>query len=196
MKKLLFIIPLLFFASCYKNNKIIDKAHKTFYVNGISAIEGKDKIISSLKGMGFEMDGDTIADVDLSVFGKEHTQYAVFKAKSITPSQFSALSYGLFDDLPALYYRGETPITEDSCRIFLSWYLTGEVEKYSIMFGDYNVMPDENVVVVNKRLAEQFPHSKIGNKDSGYRVYYDDNGVELYFTDLYFLDICKKEQEE
>jgi len=98
------------------------------------------------------------------------------------------LTCGLFDNLPS----GFTFNGNGKWRVYLSWYKSGEINKCIISFEDNLPLPNEDAVEVNKRLSALFPHSKIGNSSYGYKTYYDDNGVEVYFTNSITLEMEKK----
>lgn len=191
MKKIFF---LLFIAtaiiSCSHNNesfKLLDDEHKTFFVNGVSAIEGNKAIINSLEEIGFEI--GEIEKVDLSVFGKGITYYTVLRStRPLTKNEYNKLTNGLFADLPSgdLIYD---EVCHNGCGVFLSWYESGMVQQATIQASRISI--EEDAIEVNKRLATIFPHSKVGNS-WGYMTYYTDYGVEVFYTNDYFLSIEKK----
>ena len=55
--------------------QFLDDEHKSFYVNGVSAIEGHSAIIKSLEEIGFQM--GEVNEVDLSIFNKSITYSTV-----------------------------------------------------------------------------------------------------------------------
>lgn len=192
-KKTIILLTILFaFAlpSCRKTEEksLLDPEHKTFKVNGISAIDGYEKIANSLKEMGFKMDGE-VTELDLTIIGKPFTYYASYTAVGLTEEQASKLTGGLFDNLPS--GRPFEAFAKDSCGISLSWYKSGEVCSYTIDLG-YD-MPGEDYTEVNKRLSTLFPHSKIAQKSTGYKSYYDDNGVEIFVPNSYWININKED---
>lgn len=192
MKKILLVLLVLsLFISCgSRNDQIIDVVHKTFYVNGVSAIDGYDAVYRSLQDVGFSIDKEGVKELDLTIIGEGFSYYANHYADNLTDSQVSKQTGGLFEDLPskAIYSADE------EWRVYLSWYATGEVNKCIIECGWNIPLLPEDALEVNKRLAVMFPHSKIGNSRFGYKVYYDDNGVELYFTDSFRIEIEKKQE--
>ena len=210
MRSCLFIICLLLTVACTnkQQTKIIDEEHKTFYINGVSALEGYKAVSNSLKNIGFTIDKDAwsddlnakdgILECDYRLIGEGFYYIAFYDAKRLTNEQLSKLTYGLFDNLPSGFTlseqlefdKAEGLCDEDyhCCRIHLEWYRSGEIKYYSIRFK--GGLSDEDEIEVNKRLSALFPHSKISN-GSGYRTYYDDNGVEVYFPNNTSLDISK-----
>ena len=76
MRYFLSILCLLFIVACDKQQtKIIDEEHKTFYVNGVSALDGYEAVSNSLKNIGFTIDKDGVAECDLTNVGKGFTYY-------------------------------------------------------------------------------------------------------------------------
>ena len=82
MKKLLALVLLsLTIISCNtgkESYKFLDEEHKSFYVNGVSAIEGYSAVIKSLEEIGFQM--GEINEVDLSIINKGITYSTVLKS--------------------------------------------------------------------------------------------------------------------
>lgn len=206
----LFIICLLLTAACTnkQQTKIRDEEHKTFYINGISAYEYQ-AVSNSLKNMGFTIDRkawgddlnakDGILECDFRLIGGGFYYSAFYESKRLTDEQLSKLTYGLFDNLPSGFTlskwleaaKAEGFCDEDFyCKIHLEWYRSGEIKHYFIRFEGY--LSDEDEAEVNKRLSALFPHSKINN--SGYKTYYDDNGVKVYFSNDTELDISKSSE--
>lgn len=189
MRICLSIICLCFMVSCVnQQTKIIDEEHKTFYVNGVSALDGYEAVSSSLNNLGFKMDKDGVAECDLTYVGKDFTYYVNYYAERLTSEQSSKLTCGLFDNLPSGFAFGDNV----KWRVYLSWYKSGEINKCIITFEDNMPLSNEDAVEVNKRLSALFPHSKIGNSSYGYKTYYDENGVEVYFPNSTTLEIEKK----
>ena len=185
---------LLSFCSCGKKEpKIIDEANKTFYVNGISAADGYEKIAKSLTDMGFVMDKEGPLEVDLTLIGQPITYSVNYRIKSLTDAQASKLTGGIFDNLPSgIAFSGIEP--KESWRVYLSWLKTGEVVKCLITFNEFlPIFEKEDFREVNRRLSVMFPHSKIANKQLGFKEYYDDNGVSAYCADSYTLELEKKD---
>ena len=189
MRYFLSILCLLFIVACDKQQtKIIDEEHKTFYVNGVSALDGYEAVSNSLKNIGFTIDKDGVAECDLTNVGKGFTYYVNYFAERLTNEQSSKLTCGLFDNLPSGFaFNGN-----GKWRVYLSWYKSGEINKCFISFEDNLPLPNEDAIEVNKRLSVLFPHSKIGNSSYGYKTYFDDNGVEVYFTNSITLEMEKK----
>ena len=183
------MICIWFMVACAnQQTKIIDEEHKTFNVNGVSALDGYNAVSNSLKNIGFTIDKDGVAECDLTYVGKGFTYYVNYYAERLTSEQSSKLTCGLFDNLPSGFaFNGN-----GKWRVYLSWYKSGEINKYSISFEDNLPLSNEDAVEVNKRLIALFPHSKIGNSSYGYKTYYDDNGVEVYFTNSITLEMEKK----
>lgn len=189
MRTCLSIICLWFMVACVnQQTKVRDEEHKTFNVNGVSALDGYEAVSNSLKNIGFTIDKDGVAECDLTYVGKGFTYYVNYYAERLTNEQASKLTCGLFDNLPS----GFTLNGNGKWRVYLSWYKSGEINKCIISFEDDLHMPNEDAVEVNKRLSALFPHSKIGNSYCGYKTYYDDNGVEVYFTNSIRLEMEKK----
>ena len=183
-----FVLLLLTISCTNQQTKVIDEEHKTFFVNGVSAIDGYDAVSNSLKNLGFNIEKDGVAECDLTYVGKGFTYYVNYYAESLTKKQASKLTCGLFDNLPSgVIFDGN-----GIWRVFLSWYKTGEINKCLISFKDSMPLANEDAIEVNKRLSALFPHSKIGNSSYGYKTYYDDNGVEVYFTNSFTLEMEKK----
>lgn len=192
MKKIFF---LLFIAtaiiSCSHNNesfKLLDDEHKTFFVNGVSAIDGYAAVIASLEEIGFQV--GEITECDLSYVNKGITYYTVLKStRTLTIDEFNKLTSGLFANLPS----GNAILEEvnmNGCGVYLSWYKSGIVNKATIQISHSSI--EEDATEINKRLASIFPYSKVGNTNYGYMTYYNDFGVETYYTNDYFLEIGKK----
>ena len=188
-KQLYFVFMLFMLFSCGKQQtKILDEEHKTFYVNGVSALDGYEAVSNSLKAMGFVIDKDGVTECDLTDVGMDFTYYVNYYADKLSKEQASRLTCGLFDKLPSGFvFDGN-----GKWRVYISWYKSGEIKKCLIAFEDNLSLPNEDAVEVNKRLSALFPHSKIGNSTHGYKTYYDDNGVEVYFTNTFTLEMEKK----
>ena len=178
--------------SCGKKEpKIIDETNKTFYVNGISANDGYEKIAKSLTDMGFTMDKKP-EEIDLTYIGKPFTYIVNYNINSLTDAQASKLTGGLFDNLPSGFSFNR--INPKSWRVCLSWLKTGEVIHCIITFNEFMPIIDkEDCLEVNRRLTAMFPHSKITNKQEGYKSYYDDNGVKVCCEDSYTLMLEKND---
>ncbi len=197
MRKVIYSISLAVFVilglvSC-KKASLKDEVHKTFLVNGISALDGQEAVRKSLEAEGFKMDGE-IEDCDLSAVGMKHTLYCVYYAKNLTGAQVTRLTGGLLDNLPS----GVKPYTltegeDGKARVYLSWYPSGEVEKAVIELGDKSTMMLEDRNEVNKRLSLMFETSKISNSSYGYRTYYDKGGAAVYYPGYYYIEIGKAE---
>lgn len=183
------MICLWFMVACVnQQTKIIDEEHKTFYVNGVSALDGYETVSNSLKNLGFKIDNDGVAECDLTHVGRGFTYYVNYYAEKLTSEQSSRLTCGLFDNLPSGFaFDGN-----GKWRVYLSWYKSGEINKCLITFEDGFPLSNEDAAEVNKRLSALFPHSKIGNSSYGYKTYYDDNGIEVYFTNSITLEMEKK----
>lgn len=197
MRKVLFSASLAIFVglslvSC-KKASLKDEVHKTFFVNGISALDGQEAVRKSLEAEGFKMNGK-IEDCDLTAVGMKHTIYCVYFAKNLTEAQVTRLTGGLFDNLPS----GVKPYTltegkEGKARVYLSWYPSGEVERAVIDLGDSSVMMLEDASEINKRLSSMFETSKVTNSSYGYKTYYDNGGAAVYYTGFFSLTIGKAE---
>ena len=189
MRTCLSIICLWFMVACVnQQTKIRDEEHKTFNVNGVSALDGYEAVSNSLKNIGFTIDKDGVAECDLTYVGKDFTYYVNYYAERLTNEQSSKLTCGLFDNLPSGFaFNGN-----GKWRVYLSWYKSGEINKCLISYEDNLPLPNKDAVEVNKRLSVLFPHSKVGNSSYGYKTYYDDNGVEVYFTNSITLEMEKK----
>lgn len=179
----------LSFISC-KKASLKDETHKTFLVNGISALDGQEAIRKSLEAEGFKLDGD-IKECDLSAVGEKHTMYCTYYAKNLTEEQVTRITGGLFDNLPSgMKAYVLTEEKDGYARAYLSWYPSGEVEKAVIDIGDNTIMMlEEDAIEVNKRLASMFETSKISNRAYGYRTYYDNGGAAVYYTDNFSISI-------
>ena len=126
----------------------------------------------------------------LMIFNRGVSYYTVLvSTRPFTKSEFDKLTNGLFVDLPS----GNAILDEvntNGCKVYLSWYKSGLVNKATIQVSRSSIEAD--AIEINKRLAILFPHSKIGNKNWGYMTYYTDYGVEVYYTNDYFISIEKK----
>ena len=189
MRICLSMICLWFMVSCVnQQTKILDEEHKTFYVNGVSALDGYEAVSNSLTKLGFKIDKEGVQECDLSIIGKEFTYMVNYYAKELDKEQASKLTYGLFDSLPSnLEFNGT-----GEWRVFLQWYRSGEIRTCLITFEDNMSLISEDAIEVNKRLSALFPHSRISNSGFGYKTYYDDNGVEVFFPNSFTLEIHKE----
>ena len=189
MRICLSMLCLWFMVACVNQQaNIVDEEHKTFYVNGVSALDGYDAVSNSLKNLGFIIDKEGVSECNLTSVGSGFTYYVNYHAERLTSEQSSRLTCGLFDNLPSGFaFDGN-----GKWRVYLSWYKSGEINKCLITFEDNLPLSNEDAVEVNKRLSALFPHSRIGNSSYGYKTYYDDNGVEVYFTNSITLEMEKK----
>ena len=189
MKKFAPLLFVLFLLSCgTKQTQIVDEEHKTFFVNGVSAIDGYEAVSNSLKDIGFKIDKDGVTECDLTYVGMGFTYYANYHAEKLAKEQVSRLTCGLFDNLPS----GSVIDREGEWRVYLSWYKSGEINKCIITFNEFMPLPEEDAIEINKRLSALFPHSRVGNSSYGYKTYYDDNGIEVYFSNSFTLEMEKK----
>lgn len=168
--------------------QFLDDEHKSFYVNGVSAIEGHSAIIKSLEEIGFQM--GEVNELDLSIFNKSITYSTVLKStRPFTRHEYDQLTNGLFLNLPS----GDVifdEVNQNGCGVYLSWYKSGMIDKVTIQISSSEI--EEDAIEINKRLANMFPYSKVGNSRMGYLTYYNDYGVEVYYTNDYFISIEKK----
>lgn len=168
--------------------QFLDDEHKSFYVNGVSAIEGHSAIIKSLEEIGFQM--GEVNELDLSIFNKSITYSTVLKStRPFTRHEYDQLTNGLFLNLPS----GDVifdEVNQNGCGVYLSWYKSGMINKVTIQISSSE--KEEDAIEINKRLASMFPYSKVGNSRMGYLTYYNDYGVEVYYTNDYFISIEKK----
>ena len=81
-------------------------------------------------------------------------------------------------------------MNSNGCGVYLSWYKSGMIEKVTIQASRTEI--EEDAIEINKRLVNIFPYSKVSNSRMGYLTYYNDYGVEVYYTNDYFLSIEKK----
>jgi hypothetical protein len=189
MKKVFSFVFMFFTLSCAnQQTRIIDEEHKTFFVNGVSALDGYEAVSNSLKDLGFKMDKEGVAECDLTYVGMGFTHYVNYHAEKLTNEQASRLTCGLFNNLPSGISYNE----DSKWRVYLSWYQSGEINKCLITCNEFMHLVNEDAIEVSKRLSALFPHSRIGNQTYGYKTYYDDNGVEVYFTNTYALEVEKK----
>lgn len=214
MRICLFIVCLSFMTACAnQQTKIRDEEHKSFYVNGISALDGYEAVSNSLKNIGFTIDKDWdkedeeddvkdgVRVHDFRIIGEGYYYSALYRAGRLSNGQLSKLTYGLFDNLPSRMTSNEI----DTCCVLLEWYKFGEIKRYEIHYGykDFEQANDyyfnekslryKDVTEVNKRLSVLFPHSKIKNRYCEDKIYYDDNGVEVCFNE--YLNNLKVEKE-
>ena len=168
--------------------QFLDDEHKSFYVNGVSAIEGHSAIIKSLEEIGFQM--GEVNEVDLSILNKSITYSTILKStRPFTRHEYDQLTNGLFLNLPS----GDVifdEVNQNGCGVYLSWYKSGMIDKVTIQISSSEI--EEDAIEINKRLASMFPYSKVGNSRMGYLTYYNDYGVEVYYTNDYFISIEKK----
>ena len=95
MRTCLSIICLWFMVACVnQQTKIRDEEHKTFNVNGVSALDGYEAVSNSLKNIGFTIDKDGVAECDLTYVGKGFTYYVNYYAERLTNEQSSKLRAG------------------------------------------------------------------------------------------------------
>ena len=81
MRICLSMICLWFMVSCVnQQTKILDEEHKTFNINGVSALDGYESVSNSLKNIGFTIDKDGVAECDLTYVGKDFTYYVNCKS--------------------------------------------------------------------------------------------------------------------
>ena len=131
-----------------------------------------------------------ITEVDLSIINKGVTYYTVLSStRPFTMNEFNILTNGLFVDLPSGSILFDE-VNNNGCRVYLSWYRSGIVNKVVIQAS--NSIIDNDAYEINKRLASIFPYSKVGNAEWGYMTYYNDYGIEVYYTNNYFISIEKK----
>lgn len=164
----LFIGVSILSACSFNENKMFDEKHKSIYINGVSAIEGKDAVIASLVNNGFELDEHLLDTTE-----QDYPKIGRFVNHHPKKKQFDLIFWNILDGLEY-----------DSSRIGVSlvWYKSGTIKSCSIYTGEiHHDMPKESVAQINKRLTERFEHSKIGNKSAGYKIYYNDSGVSLYY---------------
>ena len=163
-----------------KQAEFFDTEHKTVFINGISAIGGKDAILQSLEKYGLVP--EKIDNIDLTIVGGEYYEFGHAESNTHDESLADALTYNLF--------KGITIPDKENIFVQLSWYKNGNVKEYRVRLGKSNadLLPNESNTV-NMRLAEMFPHSKIANSRMGYKTYYDDNGNGIYYTDGSVLEV-------
>lgn len=183
-KRYLIIITLLVcLVSCSnkKYTQIRDEEHKTFFINGMSAIDGKEKVYAGLQKYGFRM--ETPEEIDLTHFGGDFNYYANCYADSLTERQASRLTYGIFDNLNGITSKDVVKDnTTGKSRVFLEWYASGEVKAVTIELNPIWEYDAENKVEVDKRLTKIFPHSNVKDSKYGIKSYSDDNNVELHLS--------------
>ena len=154
----------------------------------MSAIEGHRAIIKSLEEIGFQM--GEVKNVDMSIYNKGITYYTVLRStRPFTRQEYDQLTNGLFLNLPS----GDIifdEVNQNGCGVYLSWYKSGMIEKVTIQTSHTEI--EEDAIEINKRLASIFPYSKVSNSRMGYLTYYNDYGVEVYYTNDYFISIEKK----
>ena len=187
MRKLLCLILPLLFCSCSDKSldiKLLDNAHKTFFVNGVSAIDGLDAVVTSLESIGFR--GDRIDTVDLRIIGKELYYYAILENhQHLTKDQLNRLSGNLFANLPSSDWLLEQ-VNAQGCRVVLSWYPSKAIKSVVIQLDSSSFDEDSNEI--NKRLTEIFPHNRVGNA-YGYKEYYTDDNIVCWYTNNFFLSL-------
>lgn len=168
--------------------QFLDDDHKSFYINGVSASEGYNAIIKSLEEIGFQM--GEVNEVDLSILNKGITYSTILRSsRPFTRQEYNQLTNGLFIDLPS----GDIifdEVNQNGCGVYLSWYKSGMIDKVTIQISSSEI--EEDAIEINKRLASMFPYSKVGNSRMGYLTYYNDYGVDVYYTNDYFISIEKK----
>lgn len=192
MKKILtFAFCLITILSCTptkESYKFLDEEHKSFFVNGVSAMDGHSAVIQSLEEIGFVI--GEINEVNLSIFNQGVKYYTLLSStRPFTRQEFDKLTNGLFVDLPSENIIFDE-VNNNGCKVYLSWYRSGIVNQATIQASRSII--EQDAVEINKRLATLFPHSKVGNKSWGYMTYYTDYGVEVYYTNDYFISIEKK----
>ncbi len=163
-----------------KQAEFFDTEHKTVFINGISAIGGKDAILQSLEKYGLVP--ETIDTINLSMIGGEYYESYFMENNTNDESLADVLTYNLFKDIAIP--------EKENIYVHFSSYRNGNIKDYSVRLGTMDAdLTKEESNKVNMRLAEMFPHSKIANSRMGYRTYYDDNGNGIYYTDGSSLDV-------
>ena len=185
-KAILFVIP-FFLMSCGEKPltfQILDDAHKTFYVNGISASEGFNAVVKSLEEIGFRC--DKYETLDFRDIGRGLTYYAIWENHNqLTLDQFNRLSGNLFAELPSTNWILDE-INQQGCKVYICWYPSGMIKQATIQFDSFEY--PEDAIEVNKRLSEIFPYNRVGNA-YGYKEYYTDSNIVCWYTNNFFLSL-------
>ena len=80
-----------------KQAEFFDTEHKTVFINGISAIGGKDAILQSLEKYGLVP--ETIDTINLSMIGGEYYESYFMENNTNDESLADVLTYNLFKDI-------------------------------------------------------------------------------------------------
>lgn len=160
-------IGIAILSACSSNgNKMFDEKHKTIYINGVSAIEGKNAVIESLINSGFKLDDfpDTLENFypKIGRFVNDHPN----------KKQFDLIFWNILDGLE--YDTSEIAI-------ILSWYENGTIASCFMSAGPIRKeIPQKSIAEIRKRVAERFEHSK--SADSlGNRIYYNNEEVKFHY---------------
>lgn len=180
MKKILFVFLAVFICSCSnKEPQILDEAHKTIFINGVSASEGKTRVIESLESLGFER--AYIDTIERDLIGGFNYVAEHFQLNNASKEVCDKLTYNLFKEYDFGIYS--------SIYVSLSYLMDGSISGFSVTCGETKIdFPEEIAMKYNQKFAEMFEFSKIGNSRYGYKTYYNSNGLSLYYTNGNYLD--------
>lgn len=180
MKNLLIIIFSFFICSCNNNETpIFDEAHKTIYINGISASEGKTRIIESLESLGFER--VSIDTIKRDLIGGFNYVADFYQLNNSTKEICDKLTYNLFKDCDFGNYS--------SILVSLDYLMDGSISSFNVTCGETIIdFPEDVAMKYNQKFTKMFEFSKIGNSRHGYKTYYNSNGLSLYYTNGNHLD--------
>ena len=201
------IMCMLAMSSCTSKQeaeyRLVDE--ETFYVNGVDAREGYEAVAQSLMADGFSLrdsivPGTTYSPCSTATYRREAV-YEVSDGKAVVKPEniyygFDKLTGGLFQGIPSALKEAR-----EGNAMFISYYDidvsidflgSGVIEEVRIWANGAEHIDANDAVEVNKRLSEMMPRSKVGNKTWGYMTYYDDNGIEIYYTNKFDLQVRKR----
>lgn len=186
--------------------RLVDE--KTFYINGVDARDGHDAVAKSLIADGFVLRDSIVPGTYYSPCSTAtYRRTAVYEVKNDTARVstehiyygFDKLTGGLFQGIPSALKEAKE--AKEAHAMFFSYYdidvsidyyHSGVIEAVRIWVNGAEHIDANDAVEVNKRLSELMSRSKVGNKTWGYMTYYDDNGIEIYYTNKFDLEIKKK----
>lgn len=183
--------------------RLVDE--KTFYINGVDARDGYEAVAQSLIADGFSLrdsivPGTTYSPCSTATYRREAV-YEVNDGKAVVEPEniyygFDKLTGGLFQGIPSALKEAREGnamfISYYDIDVSIDYYRSGVIEAVRIWVNGAEHMDKNDALEINRRLSELMPHSELGNKTWGYMTYYDDNGIEVYYTNKFDLVIKKR----
>lgn len=163
----LFIGVSILSACSFNENKMFDEKHKSIYINGVSAIEGKDAVIASLVNNGFELDEHLLDTTE-----QDYPKIGRFVNDHPNKKQFDLIFWNILDGLE--YDTSEIVVN-------ITWYKNGTIESCSMYAGSLQKeIPQKSINEIRKRVAERFEHSKIVD-EFGNKIYYNNEELKFHY---------------